>query len=143
MKGTAPPTVQGCRAMKRRVANPRTILLLTTDPRVVCVVRDAAVQKGYELRLLQDPIEAYYQIRGESSGIDLVLLDLDPGMQAVALLSVTLDRVPVVVLTSIPSARLAELFRHRGVQHSVTKPLSTLRLIEAIEHSLAPAAEAV
>jgi DNA-binding response OmpR family regulator len=131
-------------AMKRRLpAKPKTILLLTTDPRVVGAVRAAAEQKGYEVRLLQDPIVAYYQIRGERSGIDLVLLDLDPGMQAVALLSATLDRVPVVVLTSVPNARLAELFRYRGVQHSVLKPLSTMRLIDAIEHTLAPAAEAV
>jgi len=130
--------------MKRHPSfKPRTILLLTTDPRVVCAVRAAAAQKGYELRLLQDPIVAYYQIRGESSGIDLVVLDLDPGMQAVALLSVTLDRVPVVVLMSVPNARLAELFQHRGVQHCVVKPLSTPRLIDAIEHTLAPAAEAV
>lgn len=118
----------------------RTILLLTTDPRVVCAVRTAAVQEGHELRLLQDPIVAYYQIRREPSGIDLVLLDLDPGMQAVALLSVTLDRVPVVVLTSVPNARLAELFQYRGVQHCVMKPFSTPLLIDAIEHTLAPAA---
>lgn len=122
---------------------PKVILLLTTDPRVVLAVREAAVQKGYEVNLLQDPIVAFYQIRGNSRAIDLVLLDVDPGMQAVALLSVTLNRVPVVVLTSMPKPRVVELFRHRGAEHCVAKPLSTARLVEAIEHSLAPAALAM
>lgn len=125
------------------VPKPKVILLLTTDPRVVLAVRKAAVQKGYELILLQDPIVAFYQIRGNSRAIDLVLLDVDSGMQAVALLSVTLNRVPVVVLTSMPKLRVVELFRHRGAEHCVAKPLSTARLVEAIEHSLAPAAMAM
>lgn len=130
--------------MKNNTAvRPKVILLLTTDPRVVLAVRKAASQRGYELSLLQDPVVAYYQIRADSEGIDLVLLDLDPGMQSVALLSATLDRVPVVVLTSRPESRVVELFRHRGTEHRVAKPLCTTRLVEAIECSLAPAAMAV
>jgi len=118
-------------------------MLLTTDPRVVCVVREAAEKKGYDLRLLQDPVVAYYQIRGKPEEIDLVVVDLDPGMQAVALLSVSLDRVPVVALTSVWGSHVAEVFRHRGALHCVVKPFHAEQLADAIEHALTPAAVAV
>jgi len=130
-------------SMNTDTSRPRTILLVTTDPRVATVVREAAVKKGYDLRLLQDPILAYYQIRGKPEEIDLAVVDLDPGMQAVALLSVTLDRVPVVALTSIWGDRMVEVFRHRGALHRVMKPFSAEQLAETIEHALTPVAVAV
>ena len=129
--------------MKTEPSLTPTVLLLTTDPRVACVVREVTVKRGYKLRLLQDPIAAYYQIRGKPEEIDLAVVDLDPGMQAVALLSVSLDRVPVVALTSAWGDRVAEVFRHRGVLNCVMKPFRAEQLAAALEHALTPAALAV
>ncbi|MDR3403558.1 MAG: hypothetical protein P4L99_13755 [Chthoniobacter sp.] len=129
--------------MKTEPSKTPTVLLLTTDPRVVCAVREVAVKWGYDLRVLQDPIAAFYQIRGKPEEINLAVVDLDPGMQAVALLSVSLDRVPVVALTSAWGDRVAEVFRHRGVLNCVMKPFRADQLAAAMEHALMPAAVAV
>jgi len=128
--------------MKSLPHRPPTILLLTTDPRLVFVVRQAAETQGYAVTLLQDPISAYHLIGREPGEFDVALVDLDPGMNATALLSTTLHRVPVVVVTSLPQNRLAEAFRHRGILHCLNKPLTADRLIPVIQQSLATMAAA-
>ena len=112
---------------------PHVILLLSTDPFVERVAREAVLATRHGLRVKQSTAEAFRELAEGCADVDVAVIDLDPGMHGAALLEAAGDLLPVVVLTSLEENYMEPLAKRHGALACLSKPLSAVRLQEAIE----------
>ena len=119
---------------------PHVILLLSTDPFVERIAREAVPATRHGLRVIQSSQEAFQQLREGISDVDLAIIDLDPGMHGSALLEAASERLPIIVLTSLEENYMDPIATRRGAVACLSKPFTTERLLSEINHALQPTA---
>jgi DNA-binding response OmpR family regulator len=112
---------------------PHVILLLTTDPAVESMARDAVLAMRHGLRVRHTTPEAFRELCEGWTDVDVVVLDLDPGVHGTALLAAIGDRFPVLVLTSLEKDYMLPLAKRHGAVGCLAKPFNSAQLQEAIE----------
>jgi DNA-binding NtrC family response regulator len=115
---------------------PSVILLLSTDPYVERMAREAATTTRHGLRVLQSTPAAFRELEA-CDDVALAVIDLDPGMHGAALLEAVGDRLPVVVLTSLEGEYMAPIAQRHGARECLSKPFSAAQLQGALERVLA------
>jgi DNA-binding NtrC family response regulator len=111
----------------------RVILLLSSDPFVERVAREAVPATRHGLRVIQSSQEAFRQLREGVSDVDLAVIDLDPGMHGNALLEAACERLPIIVLTSLEENYMDPIATRRGAVACLSKPFTAERLAKEIE----------
>lgn len=114
------------------------ILLFTNDPSVCQAAQDAVFGSRHGLRLNRSSQDAFRSLREGTDDVDLVIIDLDPGMHGAALLEATADRLPVLVLTSLEEHFMQPLAKRHGALACLAKPFTAERLAEMIAELLRP-----
>lgn len=112
---------------------PHIILLLTTDPEVERMAREAVLAMRHGLRVRHTTPEAFHELGEGCLDVDVVVLDLDPGVDGAALLAAVGDRFPVVVLTSLEKNYMQPLAERHGAVGCLEKPFDAAKLQDAIE----------
>ncbi len=115
---------------------PSVILLLSTDPYVERMAREAATATRHGLRVIQSTPAAFRELEEGCDDVALAIIDLDPGMHGAALLEAAGDRLPVVVLTSLEGEYMTPVARRHGARECLTKPFSAEQLQAALERVL-------
>lgn len=122
--------------------NPHIILLLSTDPFVERVAREAVPATRHGLRVMQSSQEAFRQLHEGIPEVDLAIIDLDPGMHGSALLEAAGDRLPIIVVTSLEENYMHPVAARHGAIACLAKPFTAERLQKEIAQILqATAAE--
>jgi DNA-binding NtrC family response regulator len=116
--------------------NPHVILLLSTDPFVERLAREAVPATRHGLRVVQTSQEAFRQFKEGCEDVDLAIIDLDPGMHANALLEAAGDRLPVIVLTGLEENYMQPVAARHGALACLAKPFTAERLAEIIAQAL-------
>lgn len=112
---------------------PPVILLFTNDPFVCRAAQDAVLPLRHGLRLIRSSREAFRVLQEDCADVDLAIIDLDPGMHGAALLEATVDRIPVLALTSLEEHYSTPLATRHGALACLAKPFTPGELAAAIE----------
>jgi DNA-binding NtrC family response regulator len=115
---------------------PQVILLLSSDPLVERIAREAVPATRHGLRVVQSSPEAFQHLCEGYADVDLALVDLDPGMHGAALLEAASERLPVIVLTSLEKNYMQPIATQRGAIACLAKPFTAEQLARAIEQAL-------
>jgi DNA-binding response OmpR family regulator len=115
---------------------PPIILLMTADPAVETIAREAVLSLRHGLRTARSASEAFQDLESGWEDIDAAIVDLDPGMHGAALLEAANGRFPVIVLTSLEANYMRPVASRHGAQECLTKPLDAEHLREALKRLL-------
>jgi DNA-binding response OmpR family regulator len=114
---------------------PSVILLLSNDPAVERLAREAATATRHGLRVVQNTPLAFQELK-VCDDVALAIIDLDPGMHGTALLEAVNERLPAIVLTSLEENYMTPIARRHGARECLTKPFSAAQLQAALERVL-------
>ncbi len=115
---------------------PAIILLMTADPAVETIAREAVTSLRHGLRTARSAPEAFQDLGNGWDDIDAAIVDLDPGMHGAALMEAAGGRFPVIVLTSLEANYMGPVANRHGAQECLTKPLDAAHLREALTRVL-------
>jgi DNA-binding NtrC family response regulator len=116
--------------------NPAIILLMTADPAVEAIAREAVLSMRHGLRTARSAPEAFQDLGNGWEDIDAAIVDLDPGMHGAALLEAAGGRFPVIVLTSLEANYMQPVASRHGAQECLTKPCDLAHLQQALRRVL-------
>ena len=114
---------------------PQVILLLNADPDVEKALNEVASQTGDELLTARTAAESFRILRDAAKDVKLVVIDIDPEMHGVTLLTAVAgfrENVPIVAVTSLEENYMKPLAVRRGAVECVGKPVAPSRLAETI-----------
>ena len=120
---------------------PNAILLLNADPDVEKALNEVVSQSGHGLVTARTAVEAFRILREGAKDVKLVLIDLDPEIHGVALLTAVADlreNVPIVAVTSLEESYMKPLAIRRGAVECLGKPVAASRFAEAIQRCCEP-----
>ena len=115
---------------------PHVILLLNADPDVEKALNEVASQRGHELVTARTAAESFRILRDDAKDVKLVIVDIDPEMHGVALLTAVAgfrENVPIVTVTSLEESYMKPLAVRRGAVECLGKPVAANRFAEAIQ----------
>ena len=115
---------------------PHVILLLNADPDVEKALNEVASQRGHELVTARTAAESFRILRDDAKDVKLVIIDIDPEMHGVALLTAVAglhENVPIVAVTSLEESYMKPLAVRRGAVECLGKPVAAKRFAEAIQ----------
>ena len=111
------------------------ILLLNAEPDLIPVALHASMELRHTLRTVHTCKDAF-RFLNDGADVDVILLDLDPDIQGMALLN-TLDagsrRVPLIALTSLDVDYVKPIVTQHGATECLGKPVTVPQLVAAIE----------
>ena len=122
----------------------RRILLVDDDFTVITVVRQLLEYVGFGVSPFTDSRDALAAFRKSPRDFDLVITDLKmPNLDGVhlsrALLNTRPD-IPIILCTGYCEGFTAEQAREIGIREFMTKPLSLIEIVPAIERAVNRAA---
>src|SRR5829696_3098531 len=106
---------------------PCVILLVNADPEVDRVAKEAVTQAGHDLRTAHTSAEALQLLGRKQFDADLVILDLDPQIHGVALLTAIVacrEKVPIIAMTNLEDNYMRPLALGRGAIECFGKPVT-------------------
>lgn len=115
----------------------KNVLLIDADADSVGVVVEAAAQTGQAVRLAATSRDAFRILRGEIAEVDAVILDVDPGAHAMALLEALNGcdaRPPVIVVTALEEEYMKSIAARHGASACVGKPLTVEKMRFTLAH---------
>jgi DNA-binding NtrC family response regulator len=115
---------------------PHVILLLNADPDVEKALNEVASQRGHELVTARTAAESFRILRDDAQDVKLVIIDIDPEMHGVALLTAVAglrENVPIVTVTGLEESYMKPLAVRRGAIECIGKPVAANRFAEVIE----------
>lgn len=114
----------------------KNLLLISQDSEVVDLVKRVAVRSGVELVKPATAAEAAKVIREEPPRINMILLDLVPRAQRLALLEqirTWSESVPLIALTDLEDQVTGTIAYAKGANETLQKPLSEHLVEKVIE----------
>jgi len=112
------------------------VLLLDADSDLAGVAVEAAARTGHELRLVKTSRDAFRILSSEGAQVEAVIVDVDPGAHAVALLEAIdgCEKKPaVIVLTSLEEIYMKPIAARYGAAACMGKPVSIERLKSTLD----------
>lgn len=107
------------------------------------IVADAAAQAGRKLRQVTDSRRAFELLRSGFSGVDLVIIDVDPGIHSMSILEAIAaceSAPPVIVVTGFEESEMTPIAHRHGATACIAKPFTPVELAALIEE-VCPATE--
>jgi DNA-binding NtrC family response regulator len=99
------------------------------------VIADAAARTGHGLRHANSGREAFETLRSGLDDIDLVIIDIDPGMHSLTILealSYCKTAPPVIVVTGLEEFEMEPIAYRHGATACIGKPFSSGELAALI-----------
>lgn len=115
----------------------RNVLLIDADADSVGVVVAAAAKTGQAVRLAATSRDAFRILQAEMGELDAVVLDMDPGAHAMALLEAIAGydaRPPVIVVTALEEEYMKSIAARHGASACVGKPLTVEKMRFTLAH---------
>jgi DNA-binding NtrC family response regulator len=100
------------------------------------IVAEAAARTDLFLLKATDAKRAFELLRTGLTEIDLVFIDVDPGIHSMAILEAITAREsapPVIVVTGFEQFEMAPIARRHGAAACIAKPFTADELVERIE----------
>lgn len=97
---------------------------------------EAALRAGYFSLRANDAKRAFELLRNGLTEIDLVIIDVDPGIHSMAILEAIAareNRPPVIVVTGFEQFDMAPIARRHGAVACIAKPFTVTELLARIE----------
>jgi DNA-binding NtrC family response regulator len=113
----------------------KTLLLVDADGDCQQVVSQAAGRTNYKMLLARTGAEAFEIIRQKIRHLDLIIIDIDPGVHGPALLeaiTACAERPPTIVVTALEEVYMGPIAAERGAATCLGKPLRLPRLLAAL-----------
>lgn len=110
-------------------------LLINADPDFAPVALKAVIETGHGLRTAGSSREAFRILSDGIHNVDVIIIDLDPGVHGLALLSaleVCDKSIPVITITGLDPDYIRPVVRRHGAQDCLGKPVGVEELVEAI-----------
>src|SRR6476469_2102857 len=104
----------------------RVLLLVDADGDSEELVRRATAHAGYELISVRTSAAAFAVLAARMRGLDLMIVDVDPGAHSLALLEAMTscaERAPIFVLTSVAEAYMKPIALEHGAVACLSKPV--------------------
>jgi DNA-binding response OmpR family regulator len=102
------------------------ILLVDADGDSLGVVLEAAARTGHTARLVKTSREAFDILKREIRRLDIVIVDVDPGVHGLALLeaiSGCAERPPIIVVTALEETYMKPIAAQHGAAACLGKPI--------------------
>ena len=119
----------------------RDILLVANgDADSNAIVEAVAEESGHRLRKVSSTRQTFDVLATDLENVDVVIIDLDPGMHALAILEAIGDHTmapPVIALTSLEESELTRIASRHGAAVCLGKPFQHANLARAIDLCLA------
>jgi DNA-binding NtrC family response regulator len=99
-------------------------------------IAEAAARAGLSLLQAPDAKRAFELLRSGLAEIDLVIIDVDPGIHSMAILEAIAARdtsPPVIVVTGFEQFEMAPIARRHGAAACIAKPFTASELVARIE----------
>jgi DNA-binding NtrC family response regulator len=99
-------------------------------------ISEAAVRAGLLLLKTTEAKQAFELLRSGLADIDLVIIDVDPGIHSMAILEAITARQtapPVIVVTGFEQFQMAPIARRHGAAACIAKPFTAAQLVARIE----------
>lgn len=115
-------------------ANALLISKETSDSNAV--IAQAASRAGFFLLRATEAKRAFALLRNGLTEIDLVIIDIDPGIHSMAILEAITARdssPPVIVVTGFEQFEMAPIARRHGAAACIAKPFTAAALLARIE----------
>ena len=122
-------------SMKREI-----LLVANSDADSNAIVEAVAKQSGRRLRKVSSTRQAFEILASGLDNIDVVIVDLDPGMHSLAILEAIGGYAvapPVIALTSLEESEVTSIASRHGAVACLGKPFQQDTLSNAIELCLA------
>src|SRR6476620_10075065 len=103
----------------------KVLLLVNADQSSAELVSRAAIKTGHHVVRAQTSREAFGIIERELTEIDVIVINLDPGVHGMAVLEamhLSADTPPVITLTGLEKAYMCGIAAVHGVAACVGKP---------------------
>jgi FixJ family two-component response regulator len=121
--------------MKRNV-----ILVLDADADTAGAVATAAAELNCDVRFVRSSRDFFHFCHEDFEDLVAIVLDVDPGVHGMAILE-ALDACentpPIIVVSALEEHRLSSVVREHGAIACLGKPLSFVRLANAVQEALA------
>ena len=121
--------------MKREI-----LLVANSDADSSAIVEAVAKESGRGLRKVSSTRQAFDILASDMDDLDVVIIDLDPGMHALAILEAISGHAfapPVIALTSLEESEVTPIASRHGAVVCLGKPFQHANLAKAIELCLA------
>lgn len=113
--------------------NNANLLLFSADDSVVRATCGAVLRTRHALRVIDTWADALNEIETGCLGATLAVIDLDPRLHAIDLLTLLHRRMPVLMLGFHHDGIVDRMLRRRGAAGYLLKPVDTTALIEAVD----------
>jgi DNA-binding response OmpR family regulator len=116
------------------------LLVANSDADSNAMVEAAAKESGRGLRKVSSTRQAFDILASDLDNVDVVVIDLDPGMHALAILEAIGGHTvapPVIALTSLDESEIPPIASQHGAVACLGKPFQYADLARAIELCLA------
>lgn len=118
----------------------KILLVANSDANSNAMVEAAAKESGRRLRKVSSTRQAFDILATDLDNVDVVVIDLDPGMHALAILEAINGYAlapPVIALTSLEESEVTPIAIRHGAVACLGKPFQHGNLAKAIELCLA------
>lgn len=115
------------------------ILLMDIDLDCAERVAKAAAQRDRGVLTVRTTREAFKTIRDQGSGLDAIIVNLDPGAHGLALLEAIhacADKPPAIVITSLEESYMKPIALKHGAMACLAKPIDVQTMTVALDHVL-------
>ena len=113
--------------------NNANLLLFSADDSVVRAACGAVLRTRHALRVIDTWADALNEIETGCLGATLAVIDLDPRLHAIDLLTLLHRRMPVLMLGFHHDGIVDRMLRRRGAAGYLLKPIDTAALVEAVD----------
>ena len=99
-------------------------------------IAEAARRAGLLLLRATDAKRAFELLRNGLAEIDLIIIDVDPGIHSMAILEAITAREtapPVIVVTGLEQSEMAPIARRHGATACIAKPFTAAELVARID----------
>ena len=120
--------------------NREILLVANSDADSNAAVEAVAEESGRRLRKVSSTRQAFDVLATDLDNVDVVVIDLDPGMHALAILEAIGGHTmapPVIALTSLDESEVTPIATQHGALACLGKPFQRADLARAIELCLA------
>ena len=120
--------------------NREILLVANSDTDSNAIVEAVAEESGRRLRKVSSTRQAFDVLPTDLDNVDVVIIDLDPGMHSLAILEAIGGHTvapPVIALTSLEESEVTPIASRHGAVACLGKPYQHADLSKAIEHCLA------
>ena len=116
------------------------LLVANNDADSNAIVEAVAEESGRRLRKVSSTCRAFDVLATDLDNVDVVIIDLDPGMHALAIVEAIGGHTtapPVIALTSLEESEVTPIASRHGAAVCLGKPFQYANLAKAIELCLA------